>query len=141
MPVRPLDHTADAGIEVRATGLDELFADAAAGLCATITDPAGVARDDAAEVAVEAPDLERLMVDWLEELLFRFDVERLLPAEAAVSVGEQSGGGWRLRARVRGERFDPDRHPLAVTVKAITYHGLSVERDAEGWRATVIFDI
>ena len=142
MPVSPLDHTADAGIEVRAAGLDELFADAAVGLCAAITDPAGVALREELEVAVVAADLERLMVEWLEELLFRFDVERLLPARSEVTVEELPAGGWRLRGRVRGERFDAARHPLAVAVKAITYHGLSVARaPGGGWRATVIFDI
>ena len=146
MAVSPLDHTADTGIEVRAADLDELFADAARGLCAAITDPAGVAPSEQWEVEVAAGDLERLMVDWLEELLFRFDVERLLPASAGVTVSEEpvapgTAGGWRLRGTVRGERFDPERHPLAVAVKAITYHGLLVERRDDGWHARVIFDI
>ena len=141
MPVSPLDHTADAGIEVRAASLDALFADAAAGMCGAITDPAGVVARQQAVVEVNAPDLEMLLVEWLQELLFRFETTGALPLRAEVAVSEEPAGMWRVRAIVQGEVFDPARHPLALAIKAVTYHGLRVEQDAEGWRATVIFDV
>ncbi len=40
-----------------------------------------------------------------------------------------------------GEPLDHTRHELAHEVKAITYHGLRVERTADGWLAEVIVDI
>ena len=141
MSVRPLEHTADAGIEVRAATVDGLFAEAAAGLVSVITDPSRVEPRQEQAVEVTAPDLEQLMVEWLEELLFRFETTRMLPAAAQVVVSREAGNGWRLAGTVRGEPFDPARHPLAVAVKAVTYHGLSVAGDVDGWRATVIFDI
>lgn len=141
MAVEPLEHTADAGIAVRAGTLGELFAEAAYGLCAAITDPSAVACRQRDAVTVAAPDLEQLMVDWLGELLYRFETARTLPARAEVAVEGDAAAGWRLTGRVEGEVFDPERHPLRVAVKAITYHGLSVEPTGDGWRATVIFDI
>ena len=140
VPWTLIEHTADVGLELRAPTLDALFVDAAAGLCDVITEVARVeGREERAfEVAAEAPDL--LLVAWLEELLYRFDTAgELFPHGKAQVAGD--GGAWSLRARMRGERFAPARHPLKVQVKAITYHGLEVARDEQGWRARVIFDL
>jgi SHS2 domain-containing protein len=45
-----------------------------------------------------------------------------------------SGAAW-------GEPLDRARHVLEHEVKAITYHGLRVEKIADGWLAEVIVDI
>ena len=92
--------------------------------------------------AVEAADAEALLVDWLGDLLYAFEVDSLLFHDAAVEVEEDSDGRFRLAARARGERYDPARHPIKVLVKAATYHGLEVRRDdGGGWHGRVIFDI
>ena len=43
--------------------------------------------------------------------------------------------------KLRGELVDPERHELEHEVKAITYHGLKVEQQADQWLAEVIVDI
>jgi SHS2 domain-containing protein len=142
MAWRPLEHTADVGILVVAPALPVLFADAAAGLLGTVTDPATVFPRIAAELQVEAAALDLLLVEWLDELLFRMDAHRELWVEHHVEVAEREAGGWVLAARCRGERLDPTRHPLRVQVKAITYHELEVVPVAGGgWQARVLFDI
>jgi SHS2 domain-containing protein len=135
----PLEHTADVGFVVREASLDALFAGAAAAFTEVITPLAGVRAQRAVEVAVEAPDLELLLVAFLEELLHRFETERLLVARAETAVEE--GPPARLRGSLIGEAFEAPRHPLTVTVKAVTYHGLEVRREGEGWRAQVILDV
>jgi SHS2 domain-containing protein len=47
----------------------------------------------------------------------------------------------RYRAVASGEPIDPDRHDFHDLVKAATYHGLAVERTAEGLEARVILDV
>jgi SHS2 domain-containing protein len=79
-------------------------------------------------------------VDWLNELLYRFEVQNMLVATADVRVGDK-GGRWDLDGTVAGEPFDPSRHPTRVLVKSATYHGLHVTRDGGTWRARVLFDI
>lgn len=54
---------------------------------------------------------------------------------------DRSARTWRLTATVRGEPVDRTRHQLDHEVKAITYHGLKVQADADGWYAEVIVDI
>ena len=140
MPWAVVEHTADVGIEVRAPTLEALFVDAAAGFCDAITEAALLGAGEERAFEVEAAGLDLLLVAWLEELLFRFETTGVLYARGEAGV-EGKGDSWSLRARMRGERFDPARHPLKVQVKAITYHELEVARDEHGWRARVIFDI
>ena len=46
-----------------------------------------------------------------------------------------------LRGRVRGERFDPQRHTSGIEVKGVTRHQFRVEQVGGGFRARMIFDV
>ena len=81
-----------------------------------------------------------LLVDFLSELLYRFDTRNWLTREARVEVREQDGG-WELRGTLLGERHDPLRHPVKVLIKGVTYHGLAVVHAGAAWTANVVFDI
>ena len=85
---------------------------------------------------IEGRQLDYLLFDWLNELLYTFDVERLLLKDFRVRVHEAG-----LSALCRGEKLDRRRHVMDHEVKAITYHGLKVERASQGWLAEVIVDI
>jgi SHS2 domain-containing protein len=131
------EHTADLGLRVRAPDLDTLFAEAAEALFATIVeDPATVEPRESRDFHIPGTDLAYLLFDWLKELLYGFDGEHRLVRRFEVNVGP---GG--LDATAWGEPYDPARHPLSHEVKAITYHGLRVEPDGDGWLAEVIVDI
>ena len=109
----------------------------ATALFAAVVDGLDAVRpEQSVEIAIDGTDLEYLLFDWLRELLFRFDAEHLLLSQFDVAVGETG-----LKATARGEPLDPARHVLSHEVKAITYHGLRVEREDGGWIAEVIVDI
>ena len=74
------------------------------------------------------------------EVTEAWEVERLLFHDAEVDV-EEGEDGVRLTARAHGERYDPERHPVKVLIKGITWHALTVERSGDRWRGRVIFDI
>ena len=133
----PLDHTGDLGMRVFGADLHELFVHAAWGLFDLMTDAERIEPRNSRELAVEAIDLEDLMVRWLGELLYAYDTERFLTASAAFRTLEPT----RLRATLRGEPFDAARHPIDTEIKAVTYHQIAVERLDTGWQARVIFDI
>lgn len=131
------DHTADLGLRVRAADLNTLFAEAGEALFAVIVeDPTTVVPRDAVEFDFVGDDLPYLLFDWLKELLFHFDAGRKVFSRFEVHVEER-----RLHAIAWGEPLDEVRHPLSHEVKAITYHGLIVERTGDGWLAEVIVDI
>jgi SHS2 domain-containing protein len=131
------EHTADLGLRVIAADLETLFADAARGLMSIVVanvDDVRPARERRFEVA--GVQIDFLLFDWLSELLYVFETERLLLADFTVRL--TSAG---LTATARGEPLDPARHVLAHEVKAVTYHGLNVEQTDAGWQAEVIVDI
>lgn len=142
MPYRFLDHTADVAVELRAPSRAQLFADALVAFTDTTTDPETVAPEETVRIEVEADDAESLLVEWLGELVYRFEVDGMLFREAEVAIEDAEGGTLRLTAEARGERYAPDRHPSRVHVKAITWHGLEVREEPDGtWYGQVIFDI
>jgi SHS2 domain-containing protein len=131
------DHTADLGLRIRAASIDVLFAEAAEALFATIvTDLAAVQPLVEREVILPADDRDYLLFDWLKQLLYWWDVEHLLFGKFEVRVGDQG-----LAAKAWGEPLDRQRHQLEHEVKAITYHGLVVAPEGDGWLAEVIVDI
>ncbi len=131
------DHTADLGLRIRAANLDTLFVEAAEALFSVLVeDLATVAPTLRIDVHLSGTDREFLLFDWLKELLYRFDAEHLLFARFEVKVRSDglTGAAW-------GEKLDRERHELGHEVKAITYHGLTVEETPDGWLAEVIVDI
>ena len=135
-----IDHTADVAADLSGGSLPELFRSAAQALADTITDVATVLPLVTQAITVEAPTVEDLLVDWLNELIYRFEVQNMLVSDAQVTT-EETGGRWVLGGTVAGEMFDPHRHPSRVLVKSATYHGLAVRQDASGWTARIVFDI
>ncbi len=140
MPYQFFDHTADVGANLEAPTREGVFEQAVRAFTDAVTPLGGVEPAREREIEVTAESLEELMIEWLEEHLFLFEVEEWLTRRAEVSLDEEDGG-WRLRARVRGESYDPERHPVKVLVKGITFHQLTVEPRDDGWFGRVIFDI
>lgn len=135
-----IDHTADVAADLDGTTPGELFASAARALTDTITPLEGVRPSIPQSVTMEASTLEDLLVDWLNELLYLFEVRATLFSQFDVRVqGEE--GRWRLDATIGGEPFDPARHPSRVAIKSATYHGLRVTCEDGTWRARIVFDI
>ena len=131
------DHTADLGLRVRAADLNTLFAEAATALFATVVEDLSTVRP-ARQVGIELAkdELDYLLFDWLKTLLYHFDAEHLLFARFEVKVDDTG-----LKGTAWGEPLDRSRHELSHEVKAITYHGLRVEKTADGYLAEVIVDI
>lgn len=147
MSHRFFDHTADVGADIEAPSRDALFTEALRAFTDTLTPLDRLDRLERTEeplvekeIRCEADSLEDLMIEWLEELLFLFEVDSLLFFGADARV-EERPPGYSLRATARGVTYDPDRHPLKVLIKGITYHELTVEESPDGWRARVILDI
>ncbi len=131
-----IEHTADVGVVVRAETAVELFETAAEAMLSLIVDPRSVENRAWTERAVEADDLEGLLVAWLNDLLLVLSVDEFVPR---VFVIDHLGEG-RLRATLHGEPFDPARHFIRKDVKAATHHMLRVEQ-GDGWSARIIFDV
>lgn len=132
-----IDHTADVGMVAYGKDLKELFTNAVLGLFSLIVETDNVAEKDYRQLEISADDKESLLVQWLNELIYLFEVDRLLPKRFDILALSTN----HLEARAYGEVYDPSRHKLKTSVKAATYHMLKIERTKDGYEAEVIFDI
>lgn len=132
-----LDHTADVGLDVTAASLAELFARTALGM-RWLLEGHGAADSpppaDAQRIRLEASELDGLLRDWLRELLFLHEIEGRAFESAEFSELSETG----LEAEVVLGEAAPE--PIRE-IKGVTFHGLTVDQDARGWRARVIFDV
>ena len=132
-----LDHTADIGLVIYGSNLKSLFRHAGEGFFSLITDVRKVKPRIERKVELNGESLERLMVDWLGQLLYLHEVEHLLFKMFVIeSVGENG-----LKAMLKGEFFQEGVHVIKTEIKAVTYHQIQVKKRDGGWRAQVIFDL
>jgi SHS2 domain-containing protein len=137
--IEVFDHTADVGLRISANDLEDLFRTAAGGLFDYVVANREAVQVDRTEVVSLASDsTANLLVKWLNELIFRCETEHVLFNRFDVTI---SSDGLSLEASIGGEAIDRDRHILDHEVKAVTHHGISLERDGQGWVAEVILDI
>jgi SHS2 domain-containing protein len=130
-----IEHTADIGIKAYGKTLSEAFANAAYGMFSIIAELDNVHEVENRRVEISADDIEGLLFEWLNSLLYYFDVETLLLKGFDII----EFGDTRLAADCYGEKYDASRHRLKTGVKSATYHMLEVDRKSN--RVRVIFDI
>lgn len=131
-----IEHTADVGIAAYGSDLKEAFANAAYALFSLMVDLKQVGDTLYREVEITAENQEDLLVAWLNELIYLFEVESILFKRFSVDELTET----RLKSRCYGQAIDLLRHKIKLGVKAATYHMLKVEKD-NGSRVQVLFDI
>jgi SHS2 domain-containing protein len=131
-------HGADIGIRGIGQSPGEAFENAALALTAAITDPGRVDAQTGISVECNAPDLELLLVDWLNTLIYEMATRHMLFCKFSVVLR----GTQELTAKVLGEIIDIGRHRPAVEIKGATYTGLHVgQRDDGLWIAQCVVDV
>lgn len=143
MPYRYLEDiaTADVAFEAWGESREELFLAAAEALLATMTEtPESVERREELVVRLEHGEADLLLWSFLQELIYLKDARRLLLHGELARISE-AAGTLSLEVLLKGERIDPGRHRLLVDVKAATLHRLTLSREGELWRGTVVLDV
>ncbi len=127
-----IEHTADLALHLWGDDLPDLFTTAARGMFAFVAVDVAAAPTRAVPVTLEALDVETLLVDWLNELLYwteiaglaftAFDFETLTPTHLVATA-----------------------HGAPITeygkyVKAATFHDIAVLQTPEGYETEIVFD-
>jgi SHS2 domain-containing protein len=149
MPYRFLEGLTMADVAFEATGrtLEEMFASAADAITNTQMKDSGKLKAKVEKhFTLKAADVERLLHDFLQELIFFKDAELLLFREYELKIteakgGEAAGDAYVLSAKAMGEQLDTKKHELLVDVKAVSWHKFKVEKTPKGWKAVVIIDV
>ncbi|MEW6750594.1 MAG: archease [Candidatus Latescibacterota bacterium] len=132
---------ADVAFEAWGASLPEVFTEAArATLGVMVEDLAQVHSEVRRRVELEAGSAELLLYDFLSELVYLKDAERLLVLPETLEIVTGTGRA-RLVATLAGEGIDRKRHVLVADVKAVTLHRLALRRRAPGWEAQVVLDV
>ena len=130
-----IEHTADTGLIAYGSSLAEAFGNAAYGMFSIIAELDRVRETETRRFEVSSNDLEGLLFEWLNRLLYYFDVDMLLFKRFEISILPEN----RLKAICYGEKYDPLRHRLKTGVKSATYYMLKVD-DIKN-EVQVIFDV
>ncbi len=131
-----LDHTADTGIIAYGDDLKEAFENAALGMFSLITDLTEIENDQTRKIDINSPDRDGLLVSWLNELIYLFDVENIIFSKFDIIHLDENA----LSAIGYGEKVDLSRHEIRIGIKAATYHMLKIDKN-DLFRVQVIFDI
>ena len=132
-----LEHTADIGISACGDSLEDTLCWLATGMFSILVDPETVAPTSSRVISVASSDREALAVDWLNELVYQYEVTGFLLKECHVTLNE---GDTRLEALCHGESADLNRHHILTAIKAATYHRISVSREEE-WNVRIYLDV
>lgn len=130
-------HGADIGVRGYGPTKAAAFEQTALAMMAAVTDPTSVAPTETVEIAVEAPNADFLLLDWLNRLVFEMATRRMVFGSFSVSIE-----GNQLKAVAKGEAVSRERHTPAVEVKGATLTELGVVELQPGlWRAQCIVDV
>ena len=129
-------HNADVGVRGWGTTPAQAFEQAAYALTAVITH-AEVKPQLLVQVRCGAPDLELLLVEWLNAIIYEMAVRKMLFGRFAVRIDD-----GRLEGTLWGEQVDVERQAPACEPKGATYTALRVAKNRDGtWSAACIVDV
>ena len=132
-----IDHTADVGIIAYGADVKDLFSNAALALFSLITELESIEEKLHFDLKVSSEDRDSLLVEWLNEFIYLFDVEHILFNRFDIESLTHN----QLKAVCYGETFDPVKHKIKMGIKAATYHMLKLDKNGGGYKAQIIFDI
>jgi len=136
-----LEHTADVLIAAHGQNMAEAFENAALAMFEVMIDTSKITPTVEDTVEVEAEDEYALLYSWLEALLVKFEVDGIAFCRFKVSSFEEKPEGFRLMATIWGEKFNSEKHPQKVGVKAITYHRMEIIKEFDKVTLEFILDI
>ena len=117
--------TADIGFKSYGNDLNEAFENAGLAMFNIITDTDGVVPEHEISFEITSEDDVSLLYDYLEELLFFHEIEFMLFSEFHVQIDDN----LHLKATIKGEGIDWDKHERKTEIKAITFHKMDVIKD------------
>jgi SHS2 domain-containing protein len=130
-------HGSDIGVRGYGESPAEAFEQAALALSAVVADLSKINPQARVKIHCDAPDLELLLMTWLNAVIYEMALRQMLFSKFQVSISGNS-----LSGTLWGENTDPDRHEIAVEAKGATVTGLRVAQGSDGgWMAECVIDV
>lgn len=132
---------ADAYIAAYGKSLNEAFENAAVAMFDVMTDVGKVSPKIEDHVEVSGEDEYALLYNWLEALLVKAEIEGTLYSKFKITELNRDNSGFRLKAKIWGEKFNNEKHMQKVGVKAVTYHKMEIVKEKDRTVVKFILDI
>lgn len=116
--------TADIGFTSYGNDITEAFENAGLAIFNIISDTSNIDAQKEIEFEVTSEDEVSLLYDYLEELLFYHEIEFMLFSEFHVEIDDN----LHLKAKIKGEAINWDKHERKTEIKAITFHKMEVRK-------------
>jgi len=136
-----LEHTADVYVVAYGKTLEEAFENAALATFETMTDTKKIESKVEDDIEVEGHDEQELLYNWLEKLIVQFEITENLYSRFEISFIRKGPNGLKLKAKVWGEPFNPNKHLQKVGIKAVTYHQMEILKKPNAVTVKFILDI
>lgn len=119
--------------------LEEVLVHAAMALFGVMYDLEEIAVEDSVSVEAIGSSEERLLYNWLSNLLVEFEVEGVFFSDFSVdAINRVEGEKLHVVGKARGSRTMPQ---LQTHVKGVTLHRFSLEKSDRQYVATVVVDV
>ena len=131
------DLTSDVMFKAYGKTLEELVENSGFALFSVMCDIEKVKSKKPVVIEVSGENEEKLIHNWLSELLTQHEIENMFFSKFEV-LDLKKNNEYKLKVKVSGDEI---KNKLVLTVvKAVTYHKFSVEKKNK-WIATVVLDI
>lgn len=132
---------ADVCYDLSGSTLEELFESGFKALMETMVDLSTVKTVTHEIITINSQNEEKLLFEFLEELVFRKDAETMIYRTCEVKIiTNNEKNEFQLTAKLRGQQFDESISTI-TDVKAITYYQYYVKKKGNIWIARVTFDL
>ena len=132
-----LDHTADAKFRAEGETLEEAFSQVVEAFADIVGNSGGEYHH---EVEVESENLEALLFDFLDRMIFLQDSEEVVVASAEKLDIEEKTDSYSLEASIYVDTIEPGMS--LVDIKGPTYSEMKVDYEEDaGWIAQAVLDI
>ena len=138
---RSLEHTTDAYIEAWGPTLARAFAQAAEGVYETMLNLETINQIVENSVEADGHDKKELLYNWLEQLLLEFDIKEMVYGSYDISIKSNTPTLFKLRAKMKGEKYDRGKHGAKTEVKGVTYHLMTIQESPSEARVRFILDL
>ena len=131
--------TRQSELAVRVVGNSQadLFTNSALALLDVMTDVEKIEIKERLPLEVEGADRDDLLVNWMRELLYLYQGSGYVLKEFIIREIKDTF----VKAEVRGERIDPDRHEIRKEISAVAYNQSRIQKTGNQWTAQLIFEI
>lgn len=132
MPYSYCEHVSDIGIRAEGPDLESAFNEGVSAMLNVMFDTSAIGEVEVREILAEAPEVETLFVEVLNEVLSIQGLDELAFKRIETFEIGRSAEGFRYSGVAFGEKFDRARHGARTEVKGATYSGLRYNHGAGG---------